>query len=424
MPYHLDGAWLPWTETWAPWLHDVLRASVVPALPGLAFATILFWGHALPGFSVDCFLDKSCIHQTDLALKKQAIDSLDIFLRFSERMLVLYSPEYLSRLWCIYELATFIKLHPDGPSRIDFVPIWRHKFILSMNVYLAFVFSVMPLFMTGPLFELLSARFGGYLGYLIVLVGAAGPAFISGTVLIYRQVSDHTRMLRQLKKFRLADAECVLASDIAFVHGLIDVTWSSSREAADGKQRFEHFVRAELPQRLKAVEGGGVGSRSRLPYYQVVIMFLPLFSICLMLGLVCDPLMFELWGYASSGSPALVSWDLRWILYGLELWLLANPIATIPVQRVIARLIDAGWGSFVCVSIGFLVYVLTLVPMIGIIVACVVYRPADQMIESVGLELQGGVLALLTIWCYWIRAPAASPARPTDSGYGAPRSLA
>ena len=167
-----------------------------------------------------------------------------------------------------------------------------------------------------------------------------------------------------------------------------------------------------------------MGSRSRLPYYQVVIMFLPLFSICLMLGLVCDPLMFELWGYASSGSPALVSWDLRWILYGLELWLLANPIATIPVQRVIARLIDAGWGSFVCVPIGFLVYVMTLVPMIAIIVACVVYRPADQMIESVGLELQGGVFALLTIWCYWIRAPAASPARPTDSGYGAPRSLA
>ena len=151
MPYHLDGAWMPWTETWAPWFHDVLR-SVVPALPGLAFATILLWGHALPGFSVDCFLDKSCIHQTDLALKKQAIDSLDIFLRFSERMLVLYSPEYLSRLWCTYELATFIKLHPDGPSRIDFVPIWRPYFILSMNLFLAFYLPFLPLLATGPLF--------------------------------------------------------------------------------------------------------------------------------------------------------------------------------------------------------------------------------------------------------------------------------
>ena len=29
-----------------------------------------------------------------------------------------------NRLWCVYELATFLKIHPDGPSRIDFMPNW------------------------------------------------------------------------------------------------------------------------------------------------------------------------------------------------------------------------------------------------------------------------------------------------------------
>ena len=56
-----------------------------------------------------CFLDKLCIHQTDVGLKKQGIRSIGLFLRRSDQMFILWSPEYFTRLWCCFEVAAFEK---------------------------------------------------------------------------------------------------------------------------------------------------------------------------------------------------------------------------------------------------------------------------------------------------------------------------
>ena len=45
-----------------------------------------------------CFLDKCCIHQTDLKLKLQGIARLDEFIFHSSEMLVLYDQDYFERL--------------------------------------------------------------------------------------------------------------------------------------------------------------------------------------------------------------------------------------------------------------------------------------------------------------------------------------
>jgi hypothetical protein len=44
------------------------------------------------------FLDKMCIHQTNMPLKQQGIDGLGTFVKHSEKLLVLWSRRYFNRL--------------------------------------------------------------------------------------------------------------------------------------------------------------------------------------------------------------------------------------------------------------------------------------------------------------------------------------
>ena len=55
------------------------------------------------------FFDRICINQEDSQLKSSAIFSLAGILRNSKEMLVLWDPSWCDRLWCLFELAAFLK---------------------------------------------------------------------------------------------------------------------------------------------------------------------------------------------------------------------------------------------------------------------------------------------------------------------------
>eukprot|EP00913_Durusdinium_trenchii_P000054 g50.t1 len=69
-----------------------------------ALVTLIIWR---PRHRV--FLDRICINQHDSKLKAAAICSLAGMLKRSEKMLVLWDPTWSERLWCLFELAAFLK---------------------------------------------------------------------------------------------------------------------------------------------------------------------------------------------------------------------------------------------------------------------------------------------------------------------------
>mmetsp|Transcript_62334 Transcript_62334/g.135331 ORF Transcript_62334/g.135331 Transcript_62334/m.135331 type:complete len:534 (-) Transcript_62334:105-1706(-) len=66
------------------------------------------------------FVDKFCINQVDPNLKDQGIQGLEGILRQSERLVLLWTPAYLDRLKCSYELASWLYV---GKSHIVFMPV-------------------------------------------------------------------------------------------------------------------------------------------------------------------------------------------------------------------------------------------------------------------------------------------------------------
>merc|ERR1719506_750582 len=52
----------------------------------------------------------------------KAIKSIDDFLGCSTAMLILWDPTYFERVWCVFEVGTFLAMNPNAPA-ITFVPI-------------------------------------------------------------------------------------------------------------------------------------------------------------------------------------------------------------------------------------------------------------------------------------------------------------
>merc|ERR1712113_546032 len=67
------------------------------------------------------WLDKCCIDQTDIMTDLRC---LPVFLSKCDKLLILCGKTYLSRLWCVVELFTFV--HMGGKAtNIEFVPVLR-----------------------------------------------------------------------------------------------------------------------------------------------------------------------------------------------------------------------------------------------------------------------------------------------------------
>ena len=183
----------------------------------------LLYGHRLPFVRPQqLFLDKICIHQTDPVLKQAGIRALDQFLHSSRSMVVLCSDSYLTRLWCVYELAAYtaFDLARDG-SNLVFLPLAK---VPSMLLMCAALWGWPAAEYFGQLLNGGGTRDSdAYLADTVAPVPIAPvvlPAlfgFIGWSALAAGRQRQH--LLTDLRHFSVHRAQCHLESDRNFVLG-------------------------------------------------------------------------------------------------------------------------------------------------------------------------------------------------------------
>eukprot|EP00929_Paragymnodinium_shiwhaense_P064667 TRINITY_DN32426_c0_g1_i3.p1 TRINITY_DN32426_c0_g1~~TRINITY_DN32426_c0_g1_i3.p1 ORF type:complete len:673 (+),score=56.65 TRINITY_DN32426_c0_g1_i3:108-2126(+) len=141
------------------------------------------------------FLDKVCIHQTDLELQKAAIMSFSSIVGASERMLVLWSPQYFSRSWCAYELAAWCHHRGTESGHVRVVPV--------PCATLHFLFTVILMFQDTIALMFLSVGFhsaaASILGVLMLAPVLARMAQV---------VADIIFQVHQLQHYDICHAHC------------------------------------------------------------------------------------------------------------------------------------------------------------------------------------------------------------------------
>jgi len=207
-----------------PW---VLLASVFCSLLGLLASPYLRW----PGSKDDCFIDVASIHQTDAKLMERGIYGIGGFLSISRELRVLWSPGYLTRLWCVFELAAYRTANPGG--KITLAPLFVEVIVyvgVAMNVAVACVWWMARMF------------FREFTSEGAALITALLPCFGAMHFLRKTFMSKH-KLICDLEHFDLCKVQCSNDFDKEFIYGAIE-EWYGSKEA------FTAFVRGPLRAEL------------------------------------------------------------------------------------------------------------------------------------------------------------------------------
>lgn len=185
-------------------VHTGIAALIIPPP---VFVLILLFGQHLPGLCtgygrVMTFVDKLCIHQTDLEKKTQGICCISGFLKRSDRIVVLWSPQYLTRLWCVYEVACWIHLKKNFRTQALFAPMALYVGGLAAWVGTYMFYCVFLICMDQmELWDFVK------LVPLVIVVCLPLPLRLAR-----RTVYDLGCMRKQLKRFRVQSAECFCCS--------------------------------------------------------------------------------------------------------------------------------------------------------------------------------------------------------------------
>ncbi|CAJ1374080.1 unnamed protein product [Effrenium voratum] len=160
-----------------------------------------------------CFLDVVSIHQTDSALMERGIYGLGGFLKVAKELRVLWSPPYLSRLWCVFELAAYRTANPKG------------KIVLNP----LFIESVCTIMFFGSLLGSLLLQ---YTMLRKMNATVKNSAYSFGTLpllvaihVLRREVKLRHLLATGLRDFDLNDAECRNDFDREFIYAGI-IQWS------------------------------------------------------------------------------------------------------------------------------------------------------------------------------------------------------
>eukprot|EP00928_Gymnodinium_smaydae_P025654 TRINITY_DN20374_c0_g1_i1.p1 TRINITY_DN20374_c0_g1~~TRINITY_DN20374_c0_g1_i1.p1 ORF type:complete len:563 (-),score=47.78 TRINITY_DN20374_c0_g1_i1:286-1821(-) len=224
------------------------------------------------------FLDKTCVHQTDVTLKRRGIEKLAAFLFRSNNMLVLYSDVYLQKLWTVYEICTYLILFP---SRFPILrPLFMPK-VVVFSIVTVCIYQITEVLGNIIVVSIEPMEFGSY-GSLqdpfemqVWIFWACHFLFWFVSAMACRRWSEEqTQMRSRLEHFSIQAADCFCEEDRQVVESNI-ITFATYFQLADrGSDRddtlasFDNLVRCRVPQALEASIG-----ITGIPYTYAVLIF-------------------------------------------------------------------------------------------------------------------------------------------------------
>jgi len=226
------------------------------------------------------FLDKTCIHQTDIELKREGIESLAAFLENSRAMVIIYSNTYLEKLWTVYELASMLLLHPG--RKVVVIPCFLPKMVVGGFL----IYSCFMLAQRAMLVPAITELFMGVPGLSRALVGVTFMVLFISCVVLLRILQDWSVDRIEIDKvvegFSIRNAICADEADRAVVQenivsfvrelGLVSTVEEEEDDEPSFESRaldaFDELVRTEVPPALRACFG-----RQGIPYQYVLLIF-------------------------------------------------------------------------------------------------------------------------------------------------------
>ncbi|CAE7403520.1 car [Symbiodinium sp. CCMP2592] len=151
------------------------------------------------------FLDKLCISQEDPEEKKLGILGLGAFLKASGKLVILWSPRYFHRLWCTYEIVTFLRLHGEA-ARIQIMPA-KMAWLLALTALM----WQSVLFTGRFLIDSVGDPVWFPVSFAMVLLEVLGllPLYNYHGLEIFADIEE---LPSQLRQFRLQQAQCTCCS--------------------------------------------------------------------------------------------------------------------------------------------------------------------------------------------------------------------
>ncbi|CAE8628471.1 unnamed protein product [Polarella glacialis] len=294
------------------------------------FAILVMWtrlaelAKSTRGTKVSCFLDCLCINQSDAELKQAGIDSIGASLRNSDSMLVLWGPEYFTRLWCCFELAVFM----EKSTNVEFKSLLQNSLAemrptsvgpardLQRNTSPSEInneetaparITVVAMTAQGTRNEthdrkliIIPVQMGVFCIYCMMFgyvasVGAQAMSFLDsklsdlvnvsnlfwalsafgGCVAICRHCRrfchDRLELSNQIAQFTVSRAECFSPHDHEFIKAMITCLHSETHNEVEGIAAFEYVVRSRVQQNVDKI----LGSRMQVPWrLSIAVIFL------------------------------------------------------------------------------------------------------------------------------------------------------
>ncbi|KAF4676913.1 hypothetical protein FOL47_004392 [Perkinsus chesapeaki] len=208
-------------------MHSAKLPTIAAILAGFfTFLVALLISLLTQNRGVTVFLDKCCITQSDPIAKLQGISRLSDYLRVSDKLVVFWSPDYLKRLWCVYELAKFLETHKM--KDVIIINLDHVKFCVYMMFgELGRIVILECLVLYNHQIDIATRMPTILVWYFVSLFVAGRSAYYMDTTLSFRQM---------VRTFKTSNAKCSDAADEPLLHDLI-------KDAYGSIESFEVVVR-------------------------------------------------------------------------------------------------------------------------------------------------------------------------------------